>query len=420
MRICIVAEHASFRFGGEASIPLHYFLGLRAAGQEAWLVIHSRTRDEMEAAFPSELSHMRFVSDTWLHKALLQISRPLPRRIAAASFGLLSHMLTQFLERRVVRRLIAEMSIDVVHQPTPVSPRFPSLMTDLGAPVVIGPMNGGMDYPRAFRHAESRLSQISVRYGRRLTNLINACFPGKRHAAVLLVANERTRLSLPAPIDGRVIELPENGVDFATWSSPASASASPLPARFVFIGRLVDWKGVDMAIEALARVPGATLDIIGDGPMRPAWQALAEKLGIAGRVSFCGWLSQKDCSAHLQSATALVLPSIYECGGAVVLEAMAVGIPAIATRWGGPADYLREDCGILVEPSSREALIDGFAAGMQRLISTPDLPAQMGAAGRRRVEEHFNWKRKIEQILEIYNEALPAHHSETGAVSLSR
>jgi glycosyltransferase involved in cell wall biosynthesis len=343
----------------------------------------------------------------WLHKALLQASRPLPRRVAGATVGLLSHLLTQWLQRKVVRRLVAEKSIDVIHQPTPVSPRFPSLMTNMGAPLVIGPMNGGMDYPQAFRRAESRLSQMSIHYARALSNWINYVLPGKRLASVLLVANERTRLALPSPVTGRVIELPENGVDFATWSAPEATETARPRGRFVFIGRLVDWKGVNMAIEAVARIPDAELEIVGNGPMLEAWRALAERLGVAGRVSFPGWLSQAECSQRLRNATALVLPSIYECGGAVVLEAMAVGIPAIATRWGGPEDYLRADCGFLVEPTSREGLIDGFAAAMRTLISNPELAVRMGAAGRARVEEHFNWKRKIDRILEIYRETLP-------------
>ena len=88
-----------------------------------------------------------------------------------------------------------------------------------------------------------------------------------------------------------------------------------------------------------------------------------------------------------------MLPSIYECGGAVVLEAMAAGIPAIATAWGGPTDYLNEECGILIEPISPEAMVKGFAAGMHKLISDRELAARMGAAGRRRVEAEFDWQK---------------------------
>src|SRR5215813_5237924 len=154
MRVCIVAEHASYKFGGEAVLPLHYFTGLRKRDIEAWLVVHARTRAELEAAFPGDRDRLRFIPDAWFHKLLSRLSGFLPRRIAEASLGLFSQLTTQYLARKIVRELIAGESIDIVHQPIPVSPRFPSLMTDLGVPVVIGPMNGGMEYPAAFRHAD--------------------------------------------------------------------------------------------------------------------------------------------------------------------------------------------------------------------------------------------------------------------------
>ena len=78
----------------------------------------------------------------------------------------------------------------------------------------------------------------------------------------------------------------------------------------------------------------------------------------------------------------------------------------IATRWGGPADYIDQTCGILVDPSSEQAMIASFAQAMQLLVDQPDLAAAMGKAGRVRVLEQFNWLRKIDQIEEIYREAI--------------
>ena len=98
----------------------------------------------------------------------------------------------------------------------------------------------------------------------------------------------------------------------------------------------------------------------------------------------------------------LVLPSLYECGGAVVLEAMAVGLPVIASNWGGPADYLDADCGILVSPKSRAQFVDDLGAAMLKLAGDAELRMKMGRAGRRRVEECFDWERKVDRILEIY------------------
>ena len=412
MRVCIVAEHASYQFGGEAVLPLHIYAGLRKRGIEAWLVVHSRTQPELLAAFPGDQDRFRFIPDEWFHKLLNRLSNFLPRRIAEATLGLLSQMTTQYQARKMVRDLITKQSIDVVHQPIPVSPRFPSLMAGLGVPVVLGPLNGGMDYPPAFQHKESIFSRMAVRLGRRLSDFVNARLPGKKLADILLVANERTRRALPSVVRGKVIELPENGVHLGTWSSSPvnrlAAADPPAKARFVFVGRLVDWKGLEMAIEALSHVPDAELIIIGAGPMRKPWKEAAEGLGMADRVIFTGWLPQSECAPYLHSSLALLLPSLYECGGAVVLEAMASGTPVIATKWGGPADYLDSSCGFLVEPSSREALIQGFATAMQRLISFPELRSQLGANGRLRVEQHFDWEKKIETILQIYLQVAPA------------
>lgn len=411
MRVCIVAEHASYKFGGEAVLPLHYFTGLRKRGIEAWLVVHARTRAELEATFPGDRHRLRFIPDAWFHKLLSRLSGFLPRRIAEASLGMFSQFTTQYVSRRIVRELIAGERIDIVHQPIPVSPRFPSLMTDLGVPVVIGPMNGGMEYPTAFRHAESAFTRAAIRFGRRLSDFVNARLPGKLHADVLLVANERTRLALPAGARGRVIEVIENGVHLEAWClrrKPAVGAGQPdgrfRDPRFVFVGRLIDWKALDVVIEAMTLVPDARLTIIGDGPMCQPWHQTAESLGVADRVSFTGFLPQTEIAPHLHNSLALVLPSIFECGGAVVLEAMASGIPVVATRWGGPADYLDGSCGFLVEPSSREAMVRAFADAMRRLIAEPELCDRMGANGRQRVEQSFDWDRKIDRIVRIYRE----------------
>lgn len=405
MRICIVAEHASTRFGGEAILPVHYFRLLRARGIETWLVVHSRTQSELEQLFPKDLDRIRFIPDLPIHRLFFRLSRYLPRRLSEATFGLFNQLITQFCQRRIVRQLIRDNQIGVIHQPIPVAARAPSALFGFGVPVVIGPLNGGMEYPPAFSRTESRMSRVAIAISRLLTDVANSLIPGKKHASVVLVANERTRNALPTGIRGKVIELVENGIDIGLWHG-ASESAMDAPFRFVFLGRLVDWKAVDIVIRALEKVPTAELEIVGDGPMLGAWKSLADRLGVTDRVHFAGWLPQKECAARVRASVALVLPSIYECGGAVVLEAMAMGKPVIATRWGGPADYLDASCGFLVEPDSYSSLVTGFAEAMQKLIDYPELAKQMGASGSAKAIRNFDWERKIDRIIGIYRELL--------------
>lgn len=401
-RVIIAAEHASLRFGGEAALPLHYFLGLRRRGVPAWLVVHERTRAELAGLLGVDFGRVTFLPDTALNRLCWRLGRRLPARLAYFTFGMVSRIATQLRARRVIRSLVRQHAATVVHQPIPVSPREPSLLHNMGAPVVIGPMNGNMSWPPAFR--SQRRAAALFEWLRPLAGLAHRLMPGKRRAALLLVANPRTAAGLPAAHGRAVHELVENGIDLALWTPMPPRNGAP---HFLFMGRLVDWKAVDIALLALARLSdsGARLTVIGDGPMRPALEGMARDLGLSDRVRFAGWLGQADCVAQLADADALLLPSLFECGGAVVLEAMACARPVIATDWGGPADYLTPDCGVLIRPESHAALVAGFAEAMERLAGDPALRAQMGAAARVRAVAQFGWDDKITTMLGFYQEA---------------
>lgn len=424
LRILIIAEHASLNFGGEAALPLHYFRFLRRRGVETWLVIHERTRSELESLFSEDIDRIYFIKDTFWHRLIWQGSKLLPKRVSYFTFGLMLRLLTQIMQRTLSKNLIQEKNINLIHQPIPVSPKEPSLIFDLGVPVVFGPMNGGMNYPPSFQYLESKLVKLTVESGRLFAILINTLLPGKLKANVLLVANSRTQKALPEGVQGKIIELVENGVDLSVWNPQITILNQPeqktkKETEFVFVGRLVDWKAVDLLLIAFKEVTAtvsAKLTIIGDGSERNNLEAQAQNLGLGltqtdlepsnNKVYFTGWMSQVKCAEKLKSANVLVLPSLYECGGAVVLEAMAMALPVIATNWGGPADYLDETCGIVVEPTSREAFINNLAQAMIRLAQSPEERKRMGEAGRLKVINYYDWERKIDRILEIYQHTI--------------
>ena len=245
------------------------------------------------------------------------------------------------------------------------------------------------------------MSRAAVAFLKLFAGIGNRLLPGKIRAAVVLVANERTRNALPKRIRGKVIAMNENGIDIETWQRDSSDKV-PVNPVFVFVGRLVDWKALDVAISALSEVPMAELEVVGDGPMLETWKSLAREMGVSQRVHFVGRESQSQYATRLRHAVGLVLPSLYESGGAVVLEAMAAAKPVIATKWGGPMDYLDSSCGILVDPQNYMALVSGFAEAMQKLIDQPELAKAMGQAGRKRAVRDFDWQRRIDQVIGIY------------------
>jgi glycosyltransferase involved in cell wall biosynthesis len=115
-------------------------------------------------------------------------------------------------------------------------------------------------------------------------------------------------------------------------------------------------------------------------------------------------MRQNDCAQALQNADAMVLPSLMECGGAVVLEAMACGLPVIATDWGGPADYLDPSCGIWFHHQTGTSSLPVCEA-MVRLARDPVLRQTMGQAGRAKVEREFDWEAKVDRMLKLYERA---------------
>jgi glycosyltransferase involved in cell wall biosynthesis len=417
LRVLIVAEHASLKFGGEAALPLHYFRLLRERGMPAWLVVHERTRTELSARFPQEAERIIYIPDTAAHRMLWKIGQRLPDRLSYFSTGFVMRVLTQWIQRRIVKDLVRQERIDIVHQPIPVSPKEPSMIFKVGAPVVIGPMNGGMAYPPAFRKLQTAWIENTLRLGKMASGLLNRVMPGKRQAALLLVANERTRLALPPSVQAPVVTLVENGVDLSVWATPSSAERTSTDVtRFVFMGRLVDWKAVDLLLKAFAQAQQhapMALTIIGDGEERLSLEALCDTLGLkkgpspaASTVSFLGWKAQAECAQWLRCSDALVLSSLNECGGAVVLEAMALGLPVIASDWGGPADYLDEQCGILVPPDSHDGFVQGLSDAMIKLAKSPRLREDMGAAGRLKVLREFDWNIKMDRMLALYRQAI--------------
>jgi glycosyltransferase involved in cell wall biosynthesis len=359
---------------------------------------------------------MHFIEDSLLHRFLWRIGHPLEPRLRRVTTDFLLRLVTQRAQRKVARRLVKYLGINVVHQPTPVSPREPSLIARLAAPVVIGPMNGETNYLSAFRGEESRITRSVLRVASASGNVLNNIFRGKIDASILLVANERSRAALPKTTKAEIHTLVDNGVDTKLWRRTEPQPRSGMTCNFVFLGRLVRSKGVDLLLEACQELNRrgcqASLSVIGDGPERTKLEQqarlpgmLAASMGQTGKVFFAGWQPQRRLAELLAGQDCLVLPTLIEAGGAVLLEAMAMGLPVIATETNGPADYIDDTCGVLVRAVSRSDLICGLADAMQVLARDPELRARMGAAGRRRVVQLYDWEAKIDRIIYFYRRA---------------
>ncbi|MCL4078790.1 glycosyltransferase [Coriobacteriia bacterium Es71-Z0120] len=174
--------------------------------------------------------------------------------------------------------------------------------------------------------------------------------------------------------------------------------------RFVAVGRLVPEKGHDVLLDAFASVAsaidGARLTIVGDGVKRAALEARARELGLEASVRFAGALAGRALAAELANADVFVLPSRSEGFGVVLVEAMATGLPVVATRCGGPEDIVTPRAGILVEAGDAEDLAHGMREAVERL------DAFDGAEIARSAAERFSPAAVAARLVRVYEDVI--------------
>ena len=173
----------------------------------------------------------------------------------------------------------------------------------------------------------------------------------------------------------------------------------------VTVGRMAPIKNYSVLLQALAisaaEAPGLKLAMVGDGPERAKLEADAERLGLAGRVSFLG--ERNDVSDWLAIAHIFVLPSLYEGISIALLEAMAAGLPAVVSRVGGnPEVVVDGQTGLIVESGDAA----GLARALVELAGDETRRRRMGLAARARVEAEFDLAKAVRRHEEIYLEAL--------------
>lgn len=196
------------------------------------------------------------------------------------------------------------------------------------------------------------------------------------------------------------VELPEEPL----MSCQEARAVLGLPPDGLVVGavsRLDPVKGVAFLMQAFAHVDGARLVVIGDGPERGALESLADSLGLARRVHWVG--HQRNASRLLSAFDLFVQPSLHEGLPNTVLEAMAAGLPVVATAVGGTPEVVVDGVtGLLVPPGTPDVL----ARAITTLLRDADLRRTMGQASRERVVQDFSVERMVEQTERLYEQLL--------------
>jgi glycosyltransferase involved in cell wall biosynthesis len=247
---------------------------------------------------------------------------------------------------------------------------------------------------------------------------------GATVARVVATCRDEVRelVALGVPAD-RIAVVP-CGVDTGHFRPTGPVAPRGARSRVLTVSRLVPRKGVDTVVRAMARLPGAELVVAGGPPAAgldtdrevARLRALATAEGVGDRVCFLGAVGHADLPAMLRSADVVACVPTYEPFGIVPLEAMACGVPVVASAVGGLADTVVDGVtGRHVPPGDDTAV----AAALGELLADPGRAHALGRAGRRRAESEFGWSRVAAAHLGVYDEvcAAPAGSSPVAALT---
>ncbi|SDK52765.1 Glycosyltransferase involved in cell wall bisynthesis [Nonomuraea maritima] len=227
---------------------------------------------------------------------------------------------------------------------------------------------------------------------------------GRRADAVVATCSDEVGELCAMGVQEQRIAVVPCGVDLAAFCPQGPVAPRTDGPMVLSIGRLVPRKGVDTVIRALRQVPDAELVIAGgsrDDPEAVRLRELAEGHGIGERVHVIGAVPREHVPALMRAADVVVTVPWYEPFGMVPLEAMACGVPVVASAVGGHLDTVA-GCGVLVPPRRPRAL----ARALKDLLGSPERRAALGAAGARRTRARYAWPRVAEQTEAVYAQVI--------------
>jgi glycosyltransferase involved in cell wall biosynthesis len=417
LKVLLIVEQCNPEW---ASVPLegyNYFRGINNL-VDATLVTHIRNKPALEKH--PEYEEIFYLEERNLSKQYYKIVEKFTAkgRVNWPLYNALNYPIYEEFNQQVYQKFkgkILNGDYDIVHAITPIMPRYPFKVVSVcqQTPFILGPVNGGIPFPPGFQEtARQEFAQFNF-----LRAVGRALIPGyvetyKKADKVLAGSTYTLNLlkKLFAIPDKRIELFYENGIaqEFLMSVKPAKEKGSQI--NLLFVGRLVPYKCADVVIESIAKLDQAVqskirFTIVGDGSERNNLENRVKELNLTEIVSFAGWVNQSETLDYYRKADIFCFPSIREFGGAVVIEAMACGLPCIVANNGGIGEYVNEETGFKIEPISREYLTQELTSKIKMLVEDDKLRESMSAKAIERAKE-FEWENKARKIVEIYEKML--------------
>ena len=318
--------------------------------------------------------------------------------------------------KRQFKRTIGEY--DLVHHLMPQAPRYPVALGCMARKFILGPVGGGLRAPESFRQEVEGHEEWYYK----LRMLDRARFdwdPFLRRtydaADLILIIGSYMYDLLPKRYHHKCKVMLDVGADVSSYHSSRQLSAdNRQPLKLLYAGRIVPFKGLIYALRAVERLPVEAkskieFTVIGDqgeSGYEQACKGFVKTHGLEKIVTFLPFRPRHEIFEYYNRSDLFVFPSLAETGGTVVLEAMAMSRPVLAVRRGGPAESVVPEGGFLIDPRDPEYLVERIKETFLEVLTNRELIVAKGTGARKAAEDRFDWSKKGEALMGIYEQVL--------------
>ncbi len=308
----------------------------------------------------------------------------------------------------LAQALHREQPFDLVHHLTWGGVRAPTFLGTLGAPLIIGPVGGGETSPAGLRDRLPLRGRVleSVRDWSNATIELNPIVrQGLRRAAVIFARTADTKNLLSSPLRAKTYVQMELGVTPAQIGAPRPVRQAP--RKLLYAGRLLYWKGLHIAIEAMAQLvenlPDVQLTIVGNGPEEARLKSEIAQRNLSAKITFVSWMPQEQFLRLYDTHDLFVFPSLHDSTGWVVLESFCKGLPVACLNLGGPKDIVTPQSGIIIDTAGLDTsgVAMRLAEELHALLTDPERLAALSAGAVERAGEFL----LRDQVQRLYAQA---------------
>jgi Glycosyltransferase len=376
-----------------------------ARRHQVWVITRANNRPAIEKSdITSQLPNLHFVY------------HDLPGVFLRFKKGALStewyYYLWQLRSAALAQKLDREVGFDLVHHATFNRYWSPSGLAFVNKPFVWGQVGGAESTPPPLRCTLGFQGRVldALRNGVRWIAEKDPLLRLTARRATIAIGGTPETCERLHHLGASHVEMLE-GSGLPTADIDRLAQLPPPPKdvfRLISIGRLISWKAYHLSLRAYleANLPNTEYWIVGDGSERKRLEQLAASSPAGRSVRFFGKLSRAETLERLGQSSALLHPSLHDSAGWAYLEGMATGRPVVCLNIGGGATQITDECGIRIAPADEATVIAAFRDAIVKLAANPDLVTRLGEKGKQRVREVFDWRVKMNRMLEIYQAAL--------------